>query len=166
VTAAPADTICHAVAAGGAAKIETATPPQFVRAFAAVLMRVPEPDRPPYLTAAIRLRPDLAPQITVAALRAHEKDSQNSCNWTDAIIRAAIAAAPAAKEAIVLAALEAEPYARACILAAAGIEKGDRLFAFFRPPGVDAGNINSSSIGTINPGNLSAQGNEISPSRP
>jgi len=37
--------------------------------------------------------------------------------------------------------------------------------AFFRPPGVDVGNINSNIIGTINPGNIGA-GGVVSPEQP
>jgi len=167
VLAAPVDEIRNAVIAGGAGNVEAATPAQFVRAFSAVLTRVPERKYPDYVSGAIKLRSDLAPQITVAALRAHENDPKDSCHWVDPILRAAIAAAPTAKDAIVRAALQAEPFSKECIFAAAGIKDGDGIgTAFFRPSGVDAGSINSSAIGTINPANLSAQGNEVSRSRP
>ncbi len=162
--AAPADEITRAVRAGGAASVEAATPAQFSRALSSVLTRVKENRFPSYTTAAIGLRPDLAPQITAAVLRAHRPDGRvdDSCQWVDGIIRAALAAAPSAKDAIVRAALEAEPSARECILTAAGVSGGTQP-ASFRPPGIDAGNINSTSLGTINPGNLGAQGNIQSP---
>lgn len=167
IVAAPADDISRAVAAGGAASVEAATPVQFIKAYSSVLTRVDEQKFPQYVTAGTKLRPDLAPQITTATLRAHRADPKDTCNWVDPIIRAAIAAAPDAKRAIVRAALDAEPYARECILAAAGMSSGDdSQQAFFRPPGVDAGNINSTSIGTINPGNISGQGNVVSQAQP
>lgn len=164
--AAPIDEISRAVLAGGAASVEAATPVQFVKAYRSVLTRVKEEKRCPYVTAGIKLRPDLAPQITAATLRAHQFESKDSCNWVDPFIRCALAAAPNAKAAIVRAALEAEPFARECILAAAGLGDGDTQTAFFRPPGVDAGNINSTAIGTINPGNIGGQGNVVSPPTP
>lgn len=141
-----------------------ATPGQFIKAYRAVLTRVKEEKRCLYITAAIKLRADLAPQITAATLRAHQLATKDACDWVDPLIRCAIAAAPNDKAAIVKAALEAEPYARECILAAAGMGDGSQT-AFLRPPGVDAGNINSTAIGTINPGNL-GQGNVVTPILP
>ena len=159
VLAAPADEISSAVSAGGAT-VREATPAQFVRALSSMLTRIKEQKFPEYASSAIKLRPDLAPQITAATLRARRPGIQvdDSCNWVNRIIRAAVAAAPDAKAAIVRAALQQEPAARECIFAAAGMQDGDGTqTAFFRPPGVDAGNINSSAIGTISPGNISAQ---------
>ena len=51
------------------------------------------------------------------------------------------------------------------ILALIGVNPtgSSSLFAFFRPAGVDAGSMNSTSSGTINPSNLSDRGNEVSP---
>ena len=164
----PSDEIRHAVTAGGAAEVATAASAKFVRAFSALLARVPAKTHPDYVTAAIKLRSDLAPEITVAALHAHRRprnDVVDSCDWIDAIIRAAIAAAPPAKEAIVRAAVKAEPFAQKCIFAAAGIQD-DVQTAFLQLSGIDAGNINSSSLGTINPANISGQGNVVSPFQP
>ncbi len=160
VCAAPADEINRAVAAGGAANAESASAAQFIKAFSAVLTRVNESKFPQYVTSAINLRPDLAPQITVAALRAHRPSPNGTedCNWVAPIIRAALAAAPNAKDEIVRAAVRAEFTAKECILAAAGVTEETKT-AFYRPPGVDAGNINSSALGTINPGNISGQAN-------
>ncbi len=166
-SAAPADEINRAVSARGAAT-ESASAAQFIKAFSAVLTRVNESKFPQYVTSAISLRPDLAPQITVAALRAHRPSANGTgdCNWVTPIINAALAAAPAAKDAIVRAAVQAESNAKECILAAAGVSGDDSQMAFLRPPGVDAGNINSTAIGTINPGNISNQGAPVSPVRP
>lgn len=38
--------------------------------------------------------------------------------------------------------------------------------AFFRPPGVDVGNVNSNIVGTVNPGNLGTGGIVVSPEQP
>jgi hypothetical protein len=84
------------------------------------------------------MRLDLAPQITVATLRAHRSGGKKiagkeaSCDWVDPIIRTAIAAAPSAKDAIVQAAIAAEPYARECILAAAAMSDKDLRVAYTR----------------------------------
>lgn len=161
VSAAPADEIRRAVLAGGAAQVQTATQAQFVKAFSAVLARVDQQKHPEYVTSAIKLRADFAPQITVAALRAHRRPSNDAaepCNWVDPIIRAAIAAAPAAKDMIVRAAVQSELHLRECILAAAGASVKDYM--------VDAGSGKDSTIGTINPANLSALGNVVSRSQP
>jgi len=106
----------------------------FLHAFSSVLVRSRGSDLPAYVSAAVTMRPDLAPQITVAALRAYrpsgkEGGKQVSCDWVDPIIRTAIAAAPSQADAIVLAAIDAKPYARECILAAAG---KDLRFAYTR----------------------------------
>lgn len=161
VHAAPADEITAAVLASGASSVESATPVQFTRAYSSVLTRVPERKHCEYLTAAIRLRPDLAGGITAATLRAHRPGVDDDCNWVNPVIRCALAAAPSAREAIVRASIDLLPEARECILAAAGMDDGQ--FVSFRPPGVDAGNINSTALGTINPGNFSGQGNVVSP---
>ncbi|MEP6809379.1 MAG: hypothetical protein ABI992_03985 [Chthoniobacterales bacterium] len=163
--AAPADEITRAVVASGAANVQSATPAQFSSGYTSVIIRVKEARRCEYLTAAISLRPDLAPQITAATLRARggieAKDgieSKDGCNWVDSTLRCALAAAPAAKEAILRAALEAAPEARECILAFGNAGNSGS----FRPPGVDAGNINSTSLGSINPGNFAGQNNVTS----
>jgi len=161
VQAQPSDEIRRAVAAAGAPSVSQAPPDTFLHAFSSVLVRSRGADVPAYVSAACTMRPDLAPQITVAALRAHRSggkeiiEKQVSCDWVDPIIRAAIAAAPSAANAIVQAAIAAEPYARECILAAAGQAPAE---AFLRPPGIDVGNVNSSIVGTINPANLGQGG--------
>lgn len=165
VLAAPADEIRAAVLAGGAASVEAATPTQFSRAYTAVLSRVEERNYCAYLSAALGLRPDLAARLTAVTLRAHQPRVDEDCDWASPIVRCALAAAPDARDAIVRASLESAPAARECILAAAGIDDGVQPVVF-RPPGIDAGNINSTALGTINPGNFSRQGNVISPFRP
>ncbi|HEX7517231.1 MAG TPA: hypothetical protein VF345_08085 [Chthoniobacterales bacterium] len=155
--ASPSDEISRAVAAAGAPSVKQADAATFTQAFSSVVIRKKCKDIAPYVTAAVKLRPDLASEITIAAFKAHRRNVNDVyCECLDPIIRAAIAAAPDAKKAIVRAAIAAYPFARECILAAAGQTETET--AFFRPPGVDAGNINSSAIGTINPANIGAGG--------
>lgn len=165
--ASPADEISRAVIAAGAPSVKAADAATFARGFTAVVIRIKCPNIAPYVTAAIKLRPDLAPQITVAALKAHRRNVNDvSCECIDPIIRAAIAAAPEARKEILRVALDAAGWARECILAAAGPTETET--AFFRPAGVDAGNINNSAIGTINPANVGSggQGNPVTPNSP
>jgi hypothetical protein len=168
VQASPSDEISRAVLAAGASSVTQANASTFTQAFSSVVIRVKCKDIAPYITAAIKLRPDLAAQITVAALKAHHRIGNDvSCECVDAIIRAAVLAAPDAKQAIARAAIDAEVWARECILAAAGLNKETET-AFFRPPGVDAGNVNGAAIGTINPANIGAggEGNVVTPNTP
>jgi hypothetical protein len=126
VQAQPSDEIRRAVAAAGAPSVNQASPDTFLHAFSSVVVRA-RGNVPAYVAAAIATRPDLAPQITVAALRAYRPSGKKggeqvvSCDWVDPIIRAGIAAAPSQADAIVRAAIDAQPYARECILAAAGM---------------------------------------------
>jgi hypothetical protein len=126
IQAAPSDEIQRAVARSGAPSVSAAPPDVFLHAFSSVVVRA-RGNAAAYVAAAIAMRHDLAPQITVAALRAYRSSGKKggqqvvSCDWVDPIIRAAIAAAPSAADAIVRAAIDAQPYARECILAAAGM---------------------------------------------
>jgi hypothetical protein len=198
IQAAPADDIQGAVARAGAPSVSAASADVFLHAFSSVVVRA-RGNAAADVAAAIAMRPDLAPQITVAALKACRtgrnkvSGQEGSCDWVDPIIRTAIAAAPPQAVAIVLAAIAAEPYARECILAAAGMSDKDLRLAYtrrsdgkqvidgkevitpkeapcpecppsawLRPPGIDVGNVNSSIVGTINPANL-GQGGIVSP---
>ena len=197
IQAAPADDIQRAVATAGASSVSAAPADVFLHAFSSVVVRA-RGNAAAYVAAAIAMRHDLAPQITVAALRAYRTGrnkvigQEGSCDWVDPIIRTAIAAAPSQTVAIVLAAIAAEPYARECILAAARMSDKDLRLAYtrrsdgkevisgkeeispkeevapcppsawLRPPGIDVGNVNSAIVGTINPANL-GQGGIVSP---
>jgi hypothetical protein len=137
VQAQPSDEIRRAVAAAGAPSVSQASADTFLHAFSSVVVRA-RGNVPAYVAAAIATRPDLAPQITVAALRAHRTGrnkvtgEEASCDWVDPIIRTAIAAAPSQAVDIVLAAIAAEPYARECILAAAQMSDKDLRLAYTR----------------------------------
>jgi hypothetical protein len=147
--ASPDDEIMRAVSAGGARNVQQAEPRIYLNAFSSVLARKKEKGVPAYVSAAVKLRPDLADRVVVAALHSHRYSDKEmagkevACDWVEPIIRAAIAAAPRAKDAIVRAAIESDPWARDCILAAAGITRETET-AFLYPPG----------IGTINPSNI------------
>ena len=156
--AAPADEISRAVLAAGATSVADANAKTFIQGFSSVIVRPKCDDIARYVTAAVKLRPDLVSAITIAAIRAHRRDVTDlSCDCVDPIIRAAILAAPDAKKALVRAAIDSEPWARECIVSASGLSR-DTETAFFRPPGVDAGNVNGVAIGTINPANVGAAG--------
>jgi hypothetical protein len=156
--ASPADEITKAVLAAGATSVADANAKTFIQGFSSVIVRPKCDDIAKYVTAAVKLRPDLVSAITIAAIRAHRRGAgDTSCDCIDPIIRAALLAAPDAKKAVVRAALESEPWARECIIAASGLSRETET-AFFRPPGVDAGNVNTTAIGTINPANVGAAG--------
>lgn len=172
VLATPSDEISRAVSANGVSDVNQATAKQFSRAFSAVLVRVKAEEVPSYVSSAIILRPDLAPQITVAALKAragqqyYQIERQISCEGVNEIIRAEIAAAPDARDAIVCAALNAVPLLRECILAATGVKESE--LAIFHPPCIRAGDISTTVLGTINPRDISSagSGNVSSPEQP
>jgi len=129
--ASPATEINHAVNVAGGVDAKHAVPSTFMQGFNAVIIKVKQADASPYVSAAVKMRADLAAQITVAALNAHARDRQ-SCDDISAIIKAAIAAAPDSRYAIVRAALAAQPTSRQCILAAAGIADKDLKVAYTR----------------------------------
>jgi len=127
------DALARAVRVAGASGIGTATPDQFLRALNSLFARSNAQDICAYVGAAVRARPDLAPQIVVAALtvsrispRTDFKDFKQpggkeiSCDEVNCIIQAAIAAHPSAAREIVDAAMAAASLLlRDCILAAA-----------------------------------------------
>jgi hypothetical protein len=154
--AAPSDEITRAVSKAGANDVKHATPDQFNKAFAAVLLHVKRDEVPVYVSSAVKLRPDLADQIVVTAIRVAGPgdgkailDKQSPCDWVGPIIRAAIESAPDEKDAIVRAALASDPWARECILSAAGTPENQT--AQLRPP-------DNTLLGTINAENVGGGG--------
>jgi len=160
--ASPIDAITRAILASGAPSVKEASAGAFTNAFSSVAIRVKDKQLPSYVSAATTLRPHLADKIIAAALKSRSPEDRPPCDLIDRIVKAAIAAAPDAKIAIVRAALETSPWARECILAAAEIDENKT--AIFRPPG----DVNSPTIGTINPGNtfIGGGGNTQSPEQP
>ena len=123
------DALTRAVRVAGASSVETATPEQFLRALNSLFVRSNAREVCAYVGAAVRARPDLAPQIVVAALTVSRVGPRTdfkqpvgkeiSCDDIDCIIRAAIAAHPSATREIMDAAIAAAPLLRDCIVAAA-----------------------------------------------
>ncbi len=121
------DALTHAVQVAGASSVATATPDQFLRALNSLFARSTAAEVCAYVGAAVRARPDLAPQIVVAALRVTSvnprtdfKDFKQpvgkeiSCDEANCIYQAAIAAHPSAAKEIYDAAIAAAPLLRDC----------------------------------------------------
>jgi len=158
------DALARAVRVAGANSIGTATPDQFLRALNSLFARSNAQEICEYVGAAVRARPDLAPQIVVAALKVSRisprtdfKDFKQpvgegiSCDEVNCIIQAAIAAHPSAAREIVDAAMAAAPLLRDCISAAAA-----------RPCPVANAFAEPRMIDTINPANQEP----VSPEQP
>jgi hypothetical protein len=119
--------LASAVSAAGASSIGTATPDQFMHAFTSVLVRYPQAEICDLVATAVRLRPDLADRIVVAAVttgrpvRGYSKDykqpvgKEMPCDWVQCIVDAAIAVVPRMADQIINAVLEAAPMLRDCI---------------------------------------------------
>jgi hypothetical protein len=127
----PTTEITRAVNVAGGADLKHAAPSIFMQGFNAVIIKVKQAETPLYVSAAVRMRPDLAPPITVATLNARARD-RHRCKDISAIIKAVIAAAPDSRYAITRAVLAAQPTSRQCILQAAGISDKDLRVAYTR----------------------------------
>jgi phage-related tail protein len=123
VFATPADEITRAVKANGGSNVSQASPQQFVKAFTALAARVQPRDLPGYVSAAVNLRPDLAPNVVAVAIKAAAKSLETKpqllCAVIQKIVAAAIAADPSAAAAIAEAAAAAAPAFRSYIISAA-----------------------------------------------
>jgi len=127
------DALTRAVQVAGASSVATATPDQFLRAVSSLFARSSARELCANVGMAVRARPDLAPQIVVAALtvssvspRTELRDVKDfkqpvgkeiNCDEVNCIIQAAIAAHPSAAKEIVDAAIAAAPLLRDCITA-------------------------------------------------
>jgi hypothetical protein len=119
--------LAHAVSASGAASIGAATPEQFLAAFSSLLVRYPQAEICDLVGTAVRLRPELADRIVVAAVtgsrpvRGYSKEAKDfkgkemPCDWVQCIVDAAIAGNPRMANEIINALLEAAPMLRDCI---------------------------------------------------
>ena len=181
-TAAPLDELTRAVVRGGAPTVDEASPRQFLRAYMSILARAQPREVIWYVNAAVKVRPDLAPQIAVATLDVRrpnmkKADQRKTCQLIGDIIQAAVMSNPPAAPVIVKAAIEAAPFARDCILAAAIAAAPDQRLAFVEaaravPAAAPAtmAMMNSSvlnpTIGTINPADYTAPAGVISPEQP
>ena len=119
--------LARAVSASGAASIGAATPEQFLAAFSSLLVRYPEAEICDFVATAVRLRPELADRIVVAAVtgrrpvRGYSKEAKDfkekemPCDWVQCIVDAAIAGSPRMANEIINALLQAAPMLRECI---------------------------------------------------
>jgi FecR protein len=119
--------LAAAVSAAGAASVDSATPDQFMQAFSSLLVRYPQAEICDVVATAVRLRPDLADRIVVAAVttgrpvRGYSKDykqpvgKEMPCDWVQCIIDAAIAVVPRMADQIINAVITAAPMLRDCI---------------------------------------------------
>ncbi len=132
--------LARAVSASGAVSIGAATPEQFLAAFSSLLVRYPQAEICDFVATAVRLRPELADRIVVAAVtgsrpvRGYSKEAKDfkekemPCEWVQCIVDAAIAGNPRMANEIINALLQAAPMLRECI--------GEPCFPAnqFRPP--------------------------------
>src|SRR5213080_2022874 len=132
--------LARAVSASGAASIGAATPEQFLAAFSSLLVRYPQAEICDLVGTAVRLRPELADRIVVAAVtgsrpvRGYSKEAKDfkekemPCEWVQCIVDAAIAGNPRMANEIINALLQAAPMLRECL--------GEPCFPAnqFRPP--------------------------------
>jgi hypothetical protein len=157
----------RAVAGTGGAELARALaaagggPDQFMQAFNSLLVRYPQNEICDLVATAVRMRPDLADRIAVAAVtsgrpvRGYTKDykqpvgKEMPCDWVQCIVDAAIAASPRMADEIINALLQAAPMLRDCI--------GEPCFPSneFLPPHV---------ISPLNPGNFKPP--VVSPEQP
>ena len=181
VFASPADVIARAVYTGGATEITEARPEQILISYTAVLARLKLHQLPDYVTAAVRLRPDLAAEITSSSIRAAMRNARNR-QILDAVVerivraailpqpdaavvvaRAAVETAPALRDRIVAAAIAAAPRFRLAILHAIS-GRGSLASAF---PAVGFQRDFSAAFGNMNPSESSdLEENVNSPEQP
>jgi hypothetical protein len=117
-----------AVRTAGASSVGSASPDQFMHAFNSLVVRYPRDQVCDLVATAVRLRPDLAPQIVVATVtgyqpvRGYGKDykevvgrKEMPCGAVQCIVDAAVAAAPRMTDEIYNAVLTTAPMLRDCI---------------------------------------------------
>jgi hypothetical protein len=118
--------LAAAVSASGGS-VGSASPEQFMAAFSSLLVRYPQAEVCDLVGTAVRLRPDLADRIVVAAVttgrpvRGYTKDykqpvgKEMPCDWVQCIVDAAVAVVPRMADEIINAVLTAAPMLRECI---------------------------------------------------
>ena len=119
--------LASAVSAAGAGSIGSASADQFMQAFNSVVVRYRRSEVCDLVATAVRLRPDLADRIVVAAvtgwqpIRGYSKDYKGGkekeipCDWVQCIVDAAIAAVPRMADEIINAVIAAAPTLHDCI---------------------------------------------------
>ena len=121
---APTEVVVPPLMVSAASSAAQATPSAFLATFISTAVRLSGPKFISWITTAVKLRPDLAPKIVVAALNIARLNTPSfggriSATTISQIIAAAVAAAPESASAIVRAAIQSEPYASASIVSAA-----------------------------------------------
>jgi hypothetical protein len=177
----PVDDLTKAVARAGVTST-TASPEQFLRAVAAILISIKPKEVVWYVNAAVKLRPDLADKIVVIAFIARRPDiesgdKQKACAQIGDIVQTAVLANRNAAVAIVRAAVKTVPSARDCIVTAALTAAPDQMVAillaadeprFLTWLGLDVhtSNLSRLTMGTITPVEIIVAGNVSSPEQP
>ena len=181
--ASPIDDLSRAVRSGGAADAETASPKQFLRAFASVLARTGSENVGLYVAAAVKLRAELSVKIVLTALKARLfygsfANKADAVKEISHIIQAAVGANSDAAADIVKAAIKAYPFAKSSIVDAATAAAPDQKMvfmeiaadqsrlAFLHPSSLDPGNASNFTLGTLNPANDSEPVPVKSPEQP
>jgi hypothetical protein len=181
VAGSPADDLTTAVARAGVTTA-TASPDQFLRALAAILVRTKPKEVVWYVNAAVKLRPDLADGIVAMAFIARRPDieradKQKACSEIEDIVQTAVLANRKAAGSIVRAALKVVPSARDCIIAAALAAAPEQMLAILsaaNEPGflawlgldLHTSNLTSLTMGTITPVEIIVARNVNSPEQP
>lgn len=175
-SAAPLDDLTNAVLRGGASNISQASPQQFLRAYMSILARAKPQEIIWYVNAAVKVRPDLAPEIVVTTLNVRLPntklvDRRKACEQIADIVQAAVIACPEMARVIVKAAIAAAPFARGCILAAAISAAPDQRIALLAAAPESESAMMSSSViipitGTINPADYTPPAFVNSPEQP
>jgi hypothetical protein len=174
--ATPTEEISRAVAVHGVSDVSQIRPRQFVKAFNAVALRIPPRELPDYVTAAIDLRPDLAPNVVAVAIKAAVKNweakPETLCGVIQRIVKVAIAASPGTATSITKAAASASPNFRRYVVEAAVAAAPDRKdaiveagsartqpFAFLTFSATDISGF-SFPAATLSPANISDLGGD------
>ena len=181
---APVEEISKAVAINRNTDVSTARPKQFLKAFNAVAVRVNPRGLPDYVSGAVNLRPDLAPNIVAVAIHAAVKKLEGNPNALCAVInriinaatganrdgvilivKAGVAAAPELRHCVVNGALSAAPAEKEAIIQAASARRLPFAFLTFS---ANATSGFSFTAATLNPANISVPENDsvISPEQP
>ena len=174
--ASPEDELTRAAAAAALSKEEATSAEQFLRGFTATVVRVKRREISDYVSAALQLHPDLAPDITAAALRVEINNlpatRRGTCSLISRIVQSAVEANPAEAVPTVQAALEVAPNFSECIVTAAIAAAPDQkvailraasthptLFAFLRLTRTENGGIAMERANALNPASLTVQNN-------
>ena len=171
-TVVPANELTRAVASTGATSVQAANTDQFLRAFGSVLITKKARNYPTYVSAAVKLRKDLADKIVATTLticRLNQPASGKQFRLDAAkIVAAAVEANPDAAADIVRAALLAEPESRDFIIAAAIKAAPEQRWAILDAAGEIMKTVSTTFFGpgNINPVDIGPEIRITSPEQP